>query len=486
MICIHLHNVEDSAQIQKLTSKWGVLVRELQDDRSGHIGDGSTSGGRDEKAALKGALNQADVFQSIDQLRDELIKWIALVNRPHPIAMPKREWVGPLIDRQAIEWRTEELKVALTSRGPIGCQVRFRKVKIACSFSTARIVFLCSRPSSKRTFIEPMTATIMAGMTASRLIPSVKPAFVRGISERRSADQRIFRRAAFDRPKADQCTRSTETTEDMRRQPSCSCSIRSFLDNLRPAFSVSQQFQDFQSGCFGAEWAVFDKLVEDICDCYRQEHGRKEAMTIATGACGSQLTHSLGEMLDSVVPASNKRPVQECRPVTSPEYFIDVTGVRSRAPLRWTLLVCSEEALDCVIKNAPEPVASVFQGALQLDALCVKASNQYLVVLFIPGELAEAVLLPRFSYPLSSDPTQMQRVPIKRKLLRLEERVDPVVECRPVISAEYIIDVFGVRSRAPLRWTLLVSEEALDCVMENAPELSTAQVLAWEVSWSID
>lgn len=172
----------------------------------------------------------------------------------------------------------------------ISTLVRFCKVDIACSYGTARAALLSWRSASKRTFIEPMTAAIIVGRPASRLIPPVKPAFVRGISERRRADRRLFRRAAFDRAEADQCTRSTETMEDMRRQPSCSCSIRSFLDNLRPAFSVSQQFQDFQSGCFGAEWAVFDKLVEDICDCYRQKNERKEAMTIATGACGSQLT----------------------------------------------------------------------------------------------------------------------------------------------------------------------------------------------------
>lgn len=217
--------------------------------------------------------------------------------------------------------------------------------------------------------------------------------------------------------------------EDMRRQPSCSCSIRSFLDNLRPAFSVSQQFQDFQSGCFGAEWAVFDKLVEDICDCYRQKNERKEAMTIATGACGSQLTRSLEEMFSPVVPASNRHPVQERLLVTSTQYFIDVSGSRPRVPLCWTLLVTSEEALDCVIENTSEPVVSVFQGALQLDPLCLKASNQYSVVLLIPRVLTEAVLLPRFSYLLSSHLTQMQRESCKRKPLRFVQWPEDVEYC---------------------------------------------------------
>lgn len=152
-------------------------------------------------------------------------------------------------------------------------------------------------------------------------------------------------------------------------------------------------------------------------------------MKIATRACGSQVTRSLEEMFDPAVPASNKHPVQECRPVTSPEYFIDVSGVRPRVILRLTLLVSSEKALDCVTKNSPEPVASVFQDALQLDPLCLKASSQCVVVLIIPRVLTQAVLLPRFSYLLSSDPTQMQREPCKRKPLRFVQWPEDVDYC---------------------------------------------------------
>ncbi|XP_049516524.1 uncharacterized protein LOC125942417 [Dermacentor silvarum] len=242
--------------------------------------------------------------------------------------------------------------------------------------------------------------------------------------------------------------------DDVRRQPSGSCTVRSSLDNLRPAFSVSHQFQDFQSGCFGPEWDGFDSFVEDICDCYRQKHGRKEAMTIVMGACGSQLTDSLEEMLlDPVVPASNKRPVQEYRPVSSLEYCTDVSGVRPRVALRCTLLVSSEEAIGCVMETDAEPVASVFQGALQLDPLCIKASNQYLVVLFIPGELAEAVLLPRFSYPLSSDPTQMQREPWQLDdelvdLAELEHHGGDANCCATVVEAPKVVlqQNLGVRN----------------------------------------
>ncbi|XP_049516532.1 uncharacterized protein LOC125942420 [Dermacentor silvarum] len=81
------------------------------------------------------------------------------------------------------------------------------------------------------------------------------------------------------------------------------------------------------------------------------------------------------------------------------------------------------------MKNAPEPVASVFHGALLLDPLCFKASSQYAVVLIIPRVLTQAVLLPRFSYPLSSDPTQTQREPCKRKPLRFVQWPEDVDYC---------------------------------------------------------
>nr|XP_054919475.1 uncharacterized protein LOC129381038 [Dermacentor andersoni] len=297
----------------------------------------------------------------------------------------------------------------------ISTLVRFSKVVIAFSYVTARAAFLCWW--SKGTFIEPMTAAILVVWTASRLVPPVKPAFVRGISGRRSAHRRIFRRAAFDRPPADQRTWSTETVDDMWCQRSCSCAIRSLLDDLGPALRVSYQLQNFQSGFFGTKRDGFDSLVESICNCYRRNHRRREAMAIVIAACRSQLTHSLEEMLGPVVPAGNKRPVQERRPGTLPECFIAVSGVRPRVPLGCLLLVSSEKALDCVIENAPEKVANVFQAALQLDPLCVKASNPYWMVLLILGELAGTILLQPLSYTLSSDPAQMQRETCEGKLL---------------------------------------------------------------------
>ncbi|XP_065298017.1 uncharacterized protein [Dermacentor albipictus] len=202
----------------------------------------------------------------------------------------------------------------------------------------------------------------------------------------------------------------------MWRQPSCSCDMRSLLDDLRPAFRVSYQLQNFQSGFFATKWDSFDSLVEGICDCYRRNHRRREAMAIVIAACGSQLTHSLEEIFSQVAPAGNKRPIQECRPVSSPECFIAVFGVRSRVPLGCPLLVSSEEALDCLMEDAPE-----------LDPLCVKASNLHWAVLLIPAELAGAVLLLRFSYTLSSDPAQMERDICEGKLLLFVQWPEDVI-----------------------------------------------------------
>ncbi|KAH7942159.1 hypothetical protein HPB49_021274 [Dermacentor silvarum] len=91
----------------ELISQWEALVRELQDASSGHVRVGSTS---DEKAMPKGASSQADVLQSIHTLREELSNLTALVNRPHPMAMPEGDCAMPLYDFQAVERRAQELK----------------------------------------------------------------------------------------------------------------------------------------------------------------------------------------------------------------------------------------------------------------------------------------------------------------------------------------------------------------------------------------
>ncbi|KAL1426194.1 hypothetical protein MTO96_018451 [Rhipicephalus appendiculatus] len=105
MIRIHLHNGEDSPQLQKLISQWEALVRELQES------------GRDERDA---APSQADVLHSIDALREELSHVTALVSRPHPMAAE---------GFQAVERRAHELKVALASLHDIQDSLLDVKVK---------------------------------------------------------------------------------------------------------------------------------------------------------------------------------------------------------------------------------------------------------------------------------------------------------------------------------------------------------------------
>lgn len=105
MIRIHLHNGEDSPQLQKLISQWEALVRELQES------------GRDEK---KVAPSQADVLHSIDTLREELSHVTALVSRPHPMAAE---------GFQAVERRAQELKMALASLNDIQNSLLDVKVK---------------------------------------------------------------------------------------------------------------------------------------------------------------------------------------------------------------------------------------------------------------------------------------------------------------------------------------------------------------------
>ncbi|KAL3242298.1 hypothetical protein MRX96_021339 [Rhipicephalus microplus] len=105
MIRIHLHNGEDSPQLQKLISQWEALVRELQES------------GRDERDA---APSQADVLHSIDALREELSHVTALVSRPHPMAAE---------GFQAVERRAQELKVALASLHDIRDSLLDVKVK---------------------------------------------------------------------------------------------------------------------------------------------------------------------------------------------------------------------------------------------------------------------------------------------------------------------------------------------------------------------
>lgn len=105
MIRIHLHNGEDSPQLQKLISRWEALVRELQESD------------RDERDA---APSQADVLHSIEALREELSHVTALVSRPHPMAAE---------GFQAVERRAQELKVALASLHDIRDSLLDVKVK---------------------------------------------------------------------------------------------------------------------------------------------------------------------------------------------------------------------------------------------------------------------------------------------------------------------------------------------------------------------